>query len=279
MRAGKIRNLLPRNGRYYARLTVPASLRPIVGKRELTEPLGADRAVAIRLLSSAIHRMQMELDQARDRVTALNPAAPSRRRPLSVRQMALAHYGRELERDDAARSLPNAYDPQHEAKFRPTYYYALKRAARGGAEDDELAALIQWAVDEFADESNEVPEKGTDKWRDLARMFAGLKAETIENQNRRDRGEPDAPPKHPMLLPASELPSTAADPLRVRMIGPDSAKPLSVILSAMMMEKQGKPGTVYEYEVAVRMFEEFLGEAKPAYRITRQDVLAIRTPC
>jgi hypothetical protein len=46
--AGKIRNLLPRNGRYYARITVPASLRPIVGKRELTEPLGADRTVALR---------------------------------------------------------------------------------------------------------------------------------------------------------------------------------------------------------------------------------------
>lgn len=274
--AGKIRNLLPRNGRYYARLTVPAPLRPIIGKRELTEPLGADRTVAIRLLSSAIHRMQMELDHARDRVTALNPAAPSRRRPLSVRQMALAHYGRELERDDAARSLPNAYDPQHEAKFRPTYYYALKRAARGGAEDDELAALIQWAVDEFANEGNPVPAKGSEDWRTLARMLAGVHAEKIENQNRRDRGEVDAPPKHPMLVPATELPSTAADPLRVRMIGPDSAKPLSVVLSAMMTEKQGKPGTVYEYEVAVRMFEEFLGEAKPAYRITRQDVLAYK---
>ncbi|MGO4173782.1 DUF6538 domain-containing protein [Bosea sp. TAF32] len=225
--AGKIRNLLPRNGRYYARLTVPAPLRPIVGKRELTEPLGADRTVAIRLLSSAIHRMQMELDQARDRVTALNPAAPSRRRPMSVRQMALAHYGRELEQDDAARSLPTGYDPAHAAMFRPTYFYALKRAASGGAEDDELAALIQWAVDEFANDGSPVPVKGTEEWRTLARMLAGVKAETIENQNRRDRGEPDGPAKHPMLIPATELPSTVA-------------------------------------------------EAKPAYRITRQDVLAYK---
>ncbi|WP_293808403.1 tyrosine-type recombinase/integrase [uncultured Bosea sp.] len=274
--AGKIRNLLPRNGRYYARLTVPALLRPIVGKRELTEPLGADRTVAIRLLSSAIHRMQMELDQARDRVAALSPSAPSRRRPMSVRQMALAHFDRELQRDDTARSLPNGYDPAHEAKFRPTYYYALKRAASGGAEDDELAALIQWAVDEFANDGSPVPAKGTEEWRSLARMLAGVKAESIENQNRRDRGEADAPPKHPMLIPATELPSTTADPLRVRIISPDSAKALSVVLSAMMTEKQGKPGTVYEYEVAVRMFEEFLGEAKPAYRITRQDVLAYK---
>lgn len=66
--------------RYYARLTVPVALRPIVGKRELTEPLGADRTVAIRLLSSAIHRMQVELDQACDRVAVLKPS-----RMLAVR--------------------------------------------------------------------------------------------------------------------------------------------------------------------------------------------------
>jgi hypothetical protein len=88
--AGKIRNLLPRNGRYYARITVPASLRPIVGKRELTEPLGADRTVALRPFSSAIHCMQIELDHARDRAASLNPATQTRRRTLSIRQMALA---------------------------------------------------------------------------------------------------------------------------------------------------------------------------------------------
>jgi integrase len=275
--AGKIRGLLPRGGRYYSRLVVPKPLRPIVGQLELTEPLGADRTVALRLLPSALHRAHMRLDEARDRLAALNPAAQSKRgTALSVRQMALAHYGRELERDDAARSLPSGYDPDREAATRPTYYFALKRAAKGGAEDDELAALIQWAIDEFADQGNPVPATGTDEWRSLARMLAGVKAETIENQTRRDRGELDASPKHPMLIPASELPSTAADPLRVRIIGPDSTKALSVVLSAMMTEKQGKPGTVYEYEVAVRMFEEFLGEAKPVYRITRQDVLAYK---
>lgn len=37
-----------RQGRYYARLVVPAELRPIIGKRELLEPLGADRSLALR---------------------------------------------------------------------------------------------------------------------------------------------------------------------------------------------------------------------------------------
>ena len=40
--AGKIRHLLERGGRYYARLSVPAALREIVGKRELTECLSRE---------------------------------------------------------------------------------------------------------------------------------------------------------------------------------------------------------------------------------------------
>lgn len=274
--ASKVRHLLHRSGRYYARLRVPDLLREIVGKRELTKALDADRAIALRLLPSAVHTMQIQLDEARDRAVALSVPVPSKRRPLSVQQMAVAHYGREHERDDAARSLPNGYDPAHEAKFRPTYYYALKRAASGGAEDDELAALIQWAVDEFGYVGSEVPAKGTDDWRKLARMLAGVHAEKIENQNRRDRGEPDAPPKHPMLVPASQLPSAGADPLRARIVGADSAKPLSEILPAMLKEKQAKDATEYEYGVAVRMFEEFLGDGRPVYRITRADVLAYK---
>lgn len=273
--ASKVRHLLHRDGRYYARIRVPDLLREIVGKRELTRALDADRSIALRLLPSAVHAMRIQLDEARDRAIALNVAAPAKRRPLSIPQMAMAHYGRELERDEAARSL-GLNNPEAEKIFRTPYYYSLKRAARGGAEDDELGALIQWAVDEFEQEGSEVPAKGTDEWRKLARMLAGIKAETIENQNRRDRGEPDAPPQHPMLRPANELPTASADPLRARIVGADSAKPLSEILPAMLKEKQAKDATEYEYGVAVRMFEEFLGEARPVYRITRADVLAYK---
>ena len=47
--AGKIRYLLNRNGRYYARLVVPEQARPFLdGKSELRTPLGADRQEALR---------------------------------------------------------------------------------------------------------------------------------------------------------------------------------------------------------------------------------------
>jgi integrase len=274
--AGKVLHLLHRAGRYYARIRVPDALRLIIGKRELTEPLDADRSLALRLLPSAVHRMQITLDEARDRAAALSPSPANRsRRSLSIRQMAIAHYGRELERDEALRAN-RVHDPEHEKLFRPPQLYKLKQAARGDLDDDELAALIQWAIDEFEQEGQTVPAPGTAEWRDLARMLAGVKAETIENQNRRDRGEADGAPKHPMLRPASELPSASADPLRARIIGADSTKPLSEILPAMLKEKQAKDATEYEYGVAVRMFEEFMGEARAIYRITRADVLAYK---
>ncbi|MFN3362833.1 MAG: tyrosine-type recombinase/integrase [Allorhizobium sp.] len=275
--AAKVRHLLHRNGRYYARIRVPDALREIVGKRELTQALDADRTLALRLLPSAVHRIQIALDEARDRLAALGPTKPSPRRPLSLPQMAMAHFGREMDRDEALRGTVGAYDKDGERLFRPTYQLALKRAASDPAiSNDKLAALIQWAVDEFAIAGNSVPARGSDQWRALARSLAGVKAETLENQSRRDRGEPERAPQHPLLRPVAELPSTQADPLRIRMIGPDSAKALSAILAAFAKEKQAKPGTEYEYGVAVRMFEEFLGEAKPAYRITRQDVLAYK---
>lgn len=39
---GKIRHLLERDGRYFARLVVPKALRPFAGKCERRKPLGAE---------------------------------------------------------------------------------------------------------------------------------------------------------------------------------------------------------------------------------------------
>ena len=82
--ASQVRHLLHRNGRYYARIRVPDLLREIVGKRELTKALDADRSIALRLLPSAVHAMQIQLDEARDRATALSVPVFSKRRPLSI---------------------------------------------------------------------------------------------------------------------------------------------------------------------------------------------------
>ncbi|MET4102300.1 hypothetical protein ABIE58_001730 [Roseovarius sp. MBR-78] len=42
MMAGRVRNMVNRNGRYNARLVVPKDLRGLIGKTELRSPLDGD---------------------------------------------------------------------------------------------------------------------------------------------------------------------------------------------------------------------------------------------
>jgi hypothetical protein len=101
--AQKVRNLLCRQGRYYARLTVPAALREIIGSRELTEPLGADRTEALRLHPGVLAKFQARREAARRRHETDNPKAIRPDRRLTVREMARQHYESELRQDDVDR--------------------------------------------------------------------------------------------------------------------------------------------------------------------------------
>jgi hypothetical protein len=57
--AGKVRNLLNRDGRYFARLVIPKELRPFMdGKTELRTALGPDRREALRKLPGAVAELQ-----------------------------------------------------------------------------------------------------------------------------------------------------------------------------------------------------------------------------
>lgn len=91
--ARPIRHLLNRDGRYIARLAVPSDLRTIVRKRELLEPLGADRKNAIARLHGAIDRIQRILAEARQGVPPKPPA-------ISVPHAVQSHYRAELAHDD-----------------------------------------------------------------------------------------------------------------------------------------------------------------------------------
>lgn len=73
--AAKLRNVLNRNGRFYARLTVPLALRKTVGKRELLASLGADRTIALRKLNDVLAGFQAQLESARQALDAPPQAA------------------------------------------------------------------------------------------------------------------------------------------------------------------------------------------------------------
>ena len=92
--ARKVRYLLERDGRYYARLVVPVHLRSYLeGKTELRLPLGADYREATKAIHGAVADLQFKIKQAEVRAAdagvAPRSAAPFE---LSAEQMALRLY-------------------------------------------------------------------------------------------------------------------------------------------------------------------------------------------
>ncbi|MBZ9771464.1 hypothetical protein [Mesorhizobium sp. CO1-1-8] len=60
--AGKMRNLLDRDGRFFARLVIPKELRPFMnGKTELRTALGPDYRTALKLLPGAVADLQHKI--------------------------------------------------------------------------------------------------------------------------------------------------------------------------------------------------------------------------
>lgn len=276
--AEKVRHLLPRDGRYYARIVIPKALRPFFDKGEMQAPLGADRREALRRLPAAVAEMQSQIEAARQQAkTAYKPKAqPTPGKPLNLRQAAQTHYARQLEKDTAARMALSSgiiRDLDLAEDTRPYYEKALRRVTSRKASDDEIAAVIQWAIDELRQDGHTAVEQGTPEWRELAYTLADVQLATFKKINERNTGLFDDTPEHPALLPP-KAPST--DPLAARMMDADAAKPLSEVFVQYSKERDATPATMKECEVAIRMFEEFLETPKPTYRLVRADLMSFK---
>ncbi|WP_342742320.1 DUF6538 domain-containing protein, partial [Roseovarius marisflavi] len=81
--AGKVRNMVNRNGRFHARLVVPKDLRGIVGKTELRSPLGGDHRQALKLLPGAVAQLQHQIGLAEQKAGAGRPQSAPARYPLA----------------------------------------------------------------------------------------------------------------------------------------------------------------------------------------------------
>lgn len=271
--AARIPHLLDRDGRYYARIVVPKPLRSLFdGRWEMSAPLGADRREALRRLPSAVAEIQSQLEAARAQLrTAYRPKVQARPgKSLTDRQMAAQHYGTELALDDSERAAyATEAPPTDMSAFGPAHEAALRKVVSGKATNDEMAAAVGWIIDAMRESGHTYVERGTEKWRALARTMAGVQLEVFQRQSDRDHGRDDAPPQHPALAPIKP-PET--DPLAARMLDGESNQSLSEIFKRYSAERKATPATTQECEVSIRMFEEQLGTAKPLYRITRQDV-------
>ena len=67
-------HLKVKDGRFHARVAVPAALRELVGRSELTAPLGGERRAALKLLPEAVAGLQ-------------------RQRALAAPQVCMSHLG------------------------------------------------------------------------------------------------------------------------------------------------------------------------------------------
>jgi integrase len=265
-------HLLNRNGRYWARLSVPAALRPIINKRELLESLGPDRTEALRKLPGAVGRMHDVLVAAREEHRpAIKPMAPTvPGRALSLRNLAGAHYDSEMAIDDAERSFDPADMPANNAGlYQPAYEVMLRNVASGRFSDAEAHAAVGWAIDGFHARGNTKVVSGTPEWRELARTLAAIHLETFSQKAARDQGDFAQERKHPLLKPPKATPD---DPLKVRILGPDSERTLGELSEQFAKEKATGDRTRHDNRVMIRMLEEHLGEPLPIYRLTRQHV-------
>ena len=205
--AGKVRHLLNREGRYFARVMVPAALHGIIGKTELRQPLGGDRRIAERNLPGVVGAMLERIESAR---LALDGKAQVSPRVLSTGAMLRAHYQEEVGTDAATRNatFPDG-QPVHTRmpdSFRQAHLAVLQRIAAGHSSNEEAAAVIGWAIDRYAGRGVAVPKLGTPEWRELARSFAAVQMEVVRQEMAADLGQAGTPPTLPILNEKAEAP-------------------------------------------------------------------------
>lgn len=279
--AAKLRNILVRNGRYYARLAVPKRLHGEVGKKELLRPLGSDRRKAIERRDAVIAEFRTTLKAAERRIGL---ESKPRRRLMTDAELAHLHYRAELSIDDRFRNQPvemseeivvgfdakRAMAPEvpmtvrkQNAFVSDTLLRVLRRIASGEAMDDEMAAGVGWVIDDYQARGLIGADLDAFEWRRLARMFASVEIEAWRRREERDRGEPDGAPALPILnRPCSD--DLDVEPVSIRAMFSDYIAELARSGAGKGAAKRWKP-----------CFDHLIGFLKhdDASRLTRQDVV------
>ncbi len=201
---GRIRHLLERDGRYFARLVIPVALRPfIAGKCELRTPLGADRRIAIKSLPGAVAAIQSQIQTAELRAAdAGQTHLPSARYRMSNDQIALRLYNIRLTHDEQLRnSNPSAV----EIGIDDLLVSLLVKGKSGSLSDGEMQKLVSVQMDYFKARGNTDVIEGTVAWRALARLLCAAEYEALERMNERDNGDFAGKLTHPVLVAASPV--------------------------------------------------------------------------
>jgi integrase len=257
--ASRVRYLIVRNDRYYARIVVPKDLRAAVGKTELATLLGADRKTALRRLPAAVAAIQDHLDAARKGVSARRQDT-GRRRLLDADEMARIHYAQatvfdsELRDTDARYASIGFIDEKRVA--------TLKGIIAGSSTDDKISSQLGSLIEYFRVRGNHNHVLGSPEWRALARKLAYAELESLRAQAARDDGDPA--PETP-----EELRFREAD------VNQLSARRIPEIFEAYRLElqKAGKGRNASrKWAPIITNLTKFLGHDRAA-RVTRADAI------
>lgn len=260
--AGKVRNLVNRDGRYHARLVVPKDLRGIIGKTELRTPLGGDYRQALKLLPGAVAQLQHQIALAEQKAGAGRMQPGPARYPLAPDQIALSHYMQRLAFDDELRN-----DPRWPAVgIDDLLVQRLRAAIAGNADNAELADLVGTQIDRFRAAGNIDAATGSDEWRVIARALCSAELEALARVAERDEGDFTGTPTAPIIVNA-QPPQDAAAPVSIKRLWADYVQ---VRTQAGSMRDGGKRALP-----VIESLRNFL-KHNDARRVTKKDLMAWR---
>ncbi|TGN68265.1 integrase [Paracoccus liaowanqingii] len=295
--AGQVKNLKVKDGRFYARVSVPAHLRKAVGKTELVVPLGGDRRVAMKLLPASVATLQRQIAAAE--ATTSGKQLDDLRAPITLQDYGRAVWSRYqamLDADNATRATyPSAetvaakqsevvrrfqreglpVDPlavlneslDLSVMQRARDVDQVTRQAKLAALREDLAAdrthLVEHEVDEFLHRHALAAPNGSAERAVLAKQIMRAEIEALERSLERDRGDYGGVPADPIIKQPATGPEIL-DPVPVKKLFKDYI----LARQALGKHKDGAGG----WEAAILHLIKFLGHAD-ARRITKRNLL------
>lgn len=263
--AGKVRHLVERSGRYHARLVVPKDLRGAIGKTEIRSPLGGDYRQALRLLPSAVAKLQSEIAVA-ERTLAKQVGKrfdeDVARYPLTPQQIAISHYTQRLAFDDELRN-----DRRYASiGLDDLLVSRLRNAVAGRADNEELSSLVGFRVERFRAAGNLFARVGSDEWRVIARALCSAELEALGRVVERDEGDFTGTPSDPFIKDA-QPPQDAPKKIKLSVLWSDYIKGRT---QAGLMRDKGQ--RLRPVEASLRKFLKH----DDASKVTKKDLIAWR---
>lgn len=254
-----------KRGRFSARIVVPKELQALVGKKELTKALGADRRSAEKHLPGAVAMMMHELALAERKLNAGRAVPAEARFPMAPAAIAASHYLQRLAFDDQIRNDPS-YARYATIGIDDQYVQRLRDGMSGKLTEEQLVELMGARIERFRHLGNVTAEQGSGEWRQIARALCVAEYEALSRVVERDEGEFDGKPSHPLIvnaLPAQDAP----EPVSLSKLWTDY---LASRMQAGFIKDGGK-----RQEPVIKSLKAFL-KHNDAQRVTKKDLLSWR---